>query len=70
VSLHVLQVEGEVGDLAEEREPDDEADSARDAVDAVAKDLQRHDRLCGAPLGEREGCEQRDCSHDKGDHRR
>ena len=63
VALDDLQVERQVGDRAEEREADDEADRARDREDPVAEELERQDRLRGAPLDERERDEQHDAEH-------
>ena len=53
VPLHDLEVQRQVGDRAEQREPDDEPDHARDREDAVAEELERQDRLLGPALDER-----------------
>ena len=62
--LDVLEVEGQVGDRAEQPDADDEADRAGDAEDAIAEDLQRQDRLGGPRLDEDERGEQDETAHD------
>ena len=52
-----LLEEGQVGECAEQCEPDDEADHARDHEDAVAKELERKNRLGGPMLDQDECCE-------------
>jgi hypothetical protein len=68
VTFDVLEVEGEIGDGAEQRQADDEADCTRDAEDAVAEDLQRQDRLSSPRFYEHECGERDDARRDQGDH--
>ena len=49
-----LQEEAEVGDRAEQRDPGDQPDQARDVEDAAAEQVPRDDRLGRVPLGEQE----------------
>ena len=52
-----LEEERQVGDRAEQREPDDQPDQARRREDAVAEQPQRQHRLGSASLGEDEADE-------------
>ena len=65
--LDDLEVERQIGDRAEEREPDDEADRARDRERAVAEEIERQDRLGGTLLDERERDEENNADHHQRD---
>ncbi len=69
-SLRHLQVERQVGDRAEEREADDEADGARDGEGVVAEERQRQDRLGGAGLLPDERRQEDHARDDQADHLR
>jgi len=60
VAPDVLEVQRQVGDGAEQSEAHDEADGARDAEDAVLKELERQDRFRRPAFREDEGGKQDD----------
>jgi hypothetical protein len=70
VTVHVLQIQRQVGDRTEQSDADDEAHCAGDGDDAFAEDRRRQDRLRGPGLDEHEPDQQDHTEHDQHDQRR
>ena len=58
-----LEERGQVGDRAEHREADDEADQAGHREGAQLEQVQRQDRLGGPPLDQHEHADQQHAGH-------